>query len=762
MLEIFVFLYSLYFNYLVETNRAREKLQFEYKSRANRNELSIFDNPLGELTVHDAFVELYIVKEEYVRDAWGAKWGEVEDTDNMQHLKMTQRVIDWPMEFTKISVDEIISESKSAVLAGVAGYGKTFLMDYICHEWGSNNLWPQFQLVFMLQCRDLNETLPGQQSLHELLKIYYRTVMNDIDATKLAEMRETVLIIIDGVDELANLDEIVKGTLLTSSQRLFRDLLLQKDGHCVLVTGRPEASFKVKQMISKEKPINSIQTVGFSTEQVYKFMKHYFNSESHEGYQKLLKLMETNAQIAAMCKVPIMIKIISCLYLRVERIQEPRTGTELYIHALVFFIQSHCKIEEEIEFIGQYQLQGTVLEIIKKLGRIAYELLSKGKVLINVKDKLVRDLDLKLLTKSGLLSKTTIAGIEYAVFPHLSLMEILVATHMKIRKLQLRHMTQRQLALAKSFYCGFEGILLSNNGDCFFNFVQSLQSVTIKRKRLLLVKREKDILTQMCSTLRPRFRAFTRFTKGYYPSHGALDIMMCAYEHHNVTQDTLNILGSIKGVEFCFNRMSNLELVQAAYMIEKLIEVKCETIHLTFEFCKNTIDSVEMGRVIQFIPYAKQVSFNNTPLSRTSATHIAHALQNTEIKNWKMARLNLYKCQLADEVLQMLSPYLPYIETVFLDKNPDVTLVGYDGLLKSIISVKDRERRLRVLLVNVRDFDQVSELFKNIQPAIEIEGGASDDPVPSFSKLLSSNSENCTAAVEKVSRASRKTVKFLK
>ena len=648
------------------------------------------------------------MKEEDIREAWG----EVKDSDNMQHLKMTQEIIEISTKMTKINVKEIITNNKSAVLAGVAGYGKTFLMDYICHEWGSNNLWSNFELVFMLQCRKLNELLPGKKSLHAVLRDDYETVMNEFNITEFKELREKVLVIVDGVDEFADLDQIVNGKNLATSQRIFRNLLLQKDGYCVLVTGRPEASYKVKQMMSKVKSINSIQTVGFSTEQVQEFVKRYFNDESHKGYQNLLKLIERNAQIAAMCKVPILIKIISCLYMRVENIAEPKTGTELYILALVFFIESHCKIDEKC--FEQYHLQLKFLEIIKSLSRVAFELLSKGKVLINIKHNSMQGLDFKQLTSSGILSQTTIAGIEYAVFPHMSLMEILVAVHMKINGLKLKDMEQSQLALAKSFYCGFEGILSRDSGDCFFNFVQSLQSVAKQKslvKRLFSKRKRDDLLTQMCR----KFGGEVAFCK-YGTDVGSMDFLLCAFEHHHLTPD---MIGSIKSVSFNFIGMSSLEVIHAAYMIETVVDARC--VIKKMDFYENAlIDSVEMGRLIRFIPHAQEVSFSFTPLSRTSVTYIANSLKDAEYKHMNMTSIRLSACSLTDELLILLSPYIPYIETVNLENNPALTHAGYVTLHKSILSVENSERKLKTLLVNSRDAHQVFELFKGVRPGMKI------------------------------------------
>ena len=176
-------------------------------------------------------------------------------------------------------------------------------MEFICGEWGHDRLWTNLSLVFMLRCSNLNETLQEKQSLYEILCSHYPTVMEEIDQKSFEGLEEKVLIIIDGVDEMANIEQIVEGEELTTSQTVFRNLLMEEKKHRILITGRPDTTYCVKQMMSKEKPVTYIQTVGLSREQVHKFIRKYFKTETHEGYIKLFKMINENPSISSMCKV---------------------------------------------------------------------------------------------------------------------------------------------------------------------------------------------------------------------------------------------------------------------------------------------------------------------------------------------------------------------------------------------------------------------------------------------------------------------------
>ena len=80
-----------------------------------------------------------------------------------------------------IEIAQIDTEKRSVALAGNAGHGKTFLMEFICVEWGYGRLWLNFSLVFMLRCRHLNETLKEKQSLYEILFSFYPSAMEKIE-----------------------------------------------------------------------------------------------------------------------------------------------------------------------------------------------------------------------------------------------------------------------------------------------------------------------------------------------------------------------------------------------------------------------------------------------------------------------------------------------------------------------------------------------------------------------------------------------------
>ena len=680
---------------------AASKLKESYKRLGERAEVNIFNNPISDLTVHGAFTDLYIVEGQFVRETWQ----KVQESDNQQHLNMAYEA---QISNRKIDPPEIIDEHKnSAVVAGVAGYGKTFLMEYVCSEWSYDNIWPSFFLVFMLRCRELNITLHGKSSLYEVLCTDYRPILKDIDSTELESLGKNVLVILDGVDELAGIEKIVKGQDLTPSQSVLRKLLMDKNGHCCIVTGRPAATFQVRQLMCKEKPVSSIQTVGFSIDQVKKFMKKYFKSETHEGYQRLRKIIDNNPRIQAMCRVPILLKIMCCLYLREESVAEPKTVTELYIHALVYFIGEHSKKLGHPTTVDEYRLGPEMLRVIRALGQVAYKLLLKGKIMVRVKE--IEHVNLDELISSGIVSIIQIAKFKYAVFPHLSFMEILVASHMKIEGLKLEHMKERQLALARGFYCGFEGILAKNSGDCFYNFVESLESVVEKQSTKWFPMKHEDVLSVMCHNLGGDI-IFSIDSDG---TVGAMDFMMSVFEFNYVTRD---LVKSIKSAKFCFNRMSSLQLTHAAFLIENVLAgsncIKC----MDFRNCGD-LSNVEMCKVLENIPHARQVGFSGSLLSRIPATKMAEGL--ARVHDIKISELFLNGCCLIDDVFELLCPFIPLIEHVNLQGNPRLTDGAYRMIHESVISIKKSERRLKTLWVDVGVKSLVNGIFKGMKTEIK-------------------------------------------
>uniref|UniRef100_A0A4W3HE94 NACHT domain-containing protein n=1 Tax=Callorhinchus milii TaxID=7868 RepID=A0A4W3HE94_CALMI len=139
----------------------------------------------------------------------------------------------------------------SAVVSGVAGIGKTTMVQKIVHDWATGKIYPHFHFVFIFKFRDLNR-LNCRITLNRLITEQYPYLRGDLD--ELWKHPERLLFIFDGLDEFRGSIDFADIRRDTEPQRRcthpeFRcklsDIvysLIQKKllpGCSVLVTSRP-------------------------------------------------------------------------------------------------------------------------------------------------------------------------------------------------------------------------------------------------------------------------------------------------------------------------------------------------------------------------------------------------------------------------------------------------------------------------------------------------------------------------------------------
>uniref|UniRef100_A0A4W3GGQ2 NACHT domain-containing protein n=2 Tax=Callorhinchus milii TaxID=7868 RepID=A0A4W3GGQ2_CALMI len=141
----------------------------------------------------------------------------------------------------------------SAVVSGVAGIGKTTMVQKIVHDWATGKIYPHFHFVFVFKFRDLNR-FHDRATLSRLIVEQYPYLRDVLG--ELWKHPETLLFIFDGLDELRAKIDFADSRRDTEPQRRcthpefcckLSDIvysLIQKKllpGCSVLVTSRPTA-----------------------------------------------------------------------------------------------------------------------------------------------------------------------------------------------------------------------------------------------------------------------------------------------------------------------------------------------------------------------------------------------------------------------------------------------------------------------------------------------------------------------------------------
>ncbi|XP_051777778.1 NACHT, LRR and PYD domains-containing protein 3-like isoform X1 [Erpetoichthys calabaricus] len=256
------------------------------------------------------------------------------------------------------------------VVSGVAGIGKTTMVQKIMFDWARGTQYQRFAFVFLFKFRELNlldmETEP-QMPLTRLIERHYK-YLNDARLREILQKPESLLFIFDGLDEYKHKldfkprnipsDPVESFPVHILVSNLIRGTLLK--GCTVLITTRPTAL----ESLNMERVDQFAEILGFFSEQRLMYFKKFFG-DADQG-SGAFQYVEENAILYTMCFNPSYCWII-CSVLKShfmtpeeERGAAPRTVTELFVMFLHNILTNHKREDKDQR------------GILVNLGKIAY------------------------------------------------------------------------------------------------------------------------------------------------------------------------------------------------------------------------------------------------------------------------------------------------------------------------------------------------------------------------------------------------------
>ncbi|KAG2460283.1 NLRP3 protein, partial [Polypterus senegalus] len=256
------------------------------------------------------------------------------------------------------------------VVSGVAGIGKTTMVQKILFDWSRGTHHQKFAFVFLFKFRDLNlldnENEP-QMPLTRLIVRHY-SYLNDPKLREILKKPETLLFIFDGLDEYKHQLDFTQKKLCSDPETFFpvhvliTSLVSQTllKGCTILITSRPTAL----ETIDMTRADRFAEILGFFPEQRLMYFKRFFG-DTDLGTEAFLYIEEKDI-LYTMCFNPSYCQII-CSVLKShfnkpeeERGAAPSTVTELFVMFLQNILTNHKRDAED--------QQG----ILVKLGKMAY------------------------------------------------------------------------------------------------------------------------------------------------------------------------------------------------------------------------------------------------------------------------------------------------------------------------------------------------------------------------------------------------------
>ncbi|CAF2066064.1 unnamed protein product [Rotaria magnacalcarata] len=218
---------------------------------------------------------------------------------------------------SSIDVERIFDKCKEKVkrilVLGRAGIGKSTFCRYVTYRWSKGQIWPQYELVVLIQLRMLTSSRypPGSNySLDDLIKkeYFYNQPLSqaEIDILEIPCDKSNVLWLLDGYDEIA-------GNIPTHLEDLMKQLF-KTTNH--ILTSRPYA-------INLSYPIK-MEIIGFTDYNIRNYVKQFFDSVKDDlenariQDEKLLNFFKENPRIWGVAHIPVNLELICALWCDTE------------------------------------------------------------------------------------------------------------------------------------------------------------------------------------------------------------------------------------------------------------------------------------------------------------------------------------------------------------------------------------------------------------------------------------------------------------
>ena len=475
------------------------EIKEKYKQQHRKHEIHCVDNNerivLREVNVDEFAVKLKINQESPTMDNFR--------DEARQHFANLHG-----MKGDDIEISQLIhDENRVTFIRGIAGMGKSVLAKQLAYGWANGDIFQNFEMCVMFECRDLNYFMShegAELKKHEVLSEFLKSMIN-------YDLRngQGVLLIVDGLDELYDVNE---------KYSIIFDLLNIKGKYSmakVIITGRPH----VEDMLAGFNNMGGLFKVeisGLNDDQVNKYIDQFSSREDHKV--DITKARNSSENYLPIMTVPQFLNTFCCVAI-LGKGQAILNSSELYCWAVYLLLRQHADK-------GGGRDPSTISQIFRRfshtlvsLSELCYNLLKENRVVFEgkIKSNLGKTEEEMKFIKSLFVDVGDCFKEKYQ-FKHLSLMEFLSALHIcksgrtTLRKIIKEHLEKgfiEVVSIVCQMLSGFshEGIIK----EMLINVVRSKQKVDGKELLVDILKVLNEGWLDDSTKLRTSFEIITLF-----------------------------------------------------------------------------------------------------------------------------------------------------------------------------------------------------------------------------------------------------------
>ncbi|XP_066917259.1 uncharacterized protein [Clytia hemisphaerica] len=391
-------------------------------------------------------------------------------------------------------VDLFQKNDDIVVARGVAGCGKTSLVEMYNLKWAKGELDTDFKIEFMFTfaCRELNNLVNEKTTLEEIFKTCYPEVFELITLDDLKSLGSKVMIVIDGLDELHNIYEL-ENKLVSDIHHVqtVRQIIDQKfiPGHKTIVCGRPKACQFLQNYVLDTRNTKTVEICGFTYENTVEYIRKFFNNK--EKSARLIEKLRLSDNLRQMCTIPIFLWIVCHIFNEQLIPTNLETITEIYFYSCLVFLRNHLRINNSSGRMDFHTIVNDrkILNIIYSLMKLSTKLYMNNQVIFTSKEmgEIQFECDLE---KTGFFTKFEGSAMKEPTFQftHLVFQEFFSGMYLAITKSVASYKSNRELTSCLPTILAAQRMLSNIENELFVAFFNNLEQIYQSTPKTLIEK----------------------------------------------------------------------------------------------------------------------------------------------------------------------------------------------------------------------------------------------------------------------------------
>ena len=595
-----------------------------------------------------------------------------------------------------IAIKDIVNFNDRLVsLRGVAGIGKTFLLETIAYRWANGTLYTgennslKVDLLFTLTCRELNLLT---QNCSWIDVLFDNTYVSEYMKQDISDISRRVMIVIDGFDEWTRLSELRKNNVenISPVASAVYELINPTSGvlsdHIILLAGRPQSCDFVESIISSNK-LKRVESIGFSEENVTLYVKHYLRKDENL-VALVLESIEEEITLKNMSTIPVYLWIICAMYLYDNTVTAPTTSTRFLLYALLIFIREHMVTTSNT--LQQLVNDEAILDILRNTAALSYEMYTDGKVVFyenDLKEKGFLNLDLEM---TGFIVKRQSERYgQIFYFRHMVLLELFTAIHIFLHPdSHTSDQLKNHYSSCMPIISGFEGILEhSKRSTQLQNDVANIFVSNISK--YLPNKRPMNVIPYFLKLLIGKSSIGINIDD----NHTWILFWTCLFESGiclpEASKDKFNGLGIVV----------NLFHHELFYFLNFLDQLEYKYIHFFDIAMKNKLFTTqEFEGLSRHLLHSVNVRIDGCKIPTNALSNFSSNVGNSDSC---LEQLRFFDCNLSDNDVIGLLPCIIHVKELRLNTEENITAVSMKAISNFITDTFEANQEFKLEVIDV-------------------------------------------------------------